>query len=120
ELRGTRLGRLADIQQLTLGADAGRVSEQLARLGISGGTRVRVVVEVIEQEMPPMSALAQEGGAFEFLAEEPDIYTDDDLIERNPSVRVRRNRPDPISSYRFLWEKRRPTRVVRTTGVTLL
>jgi hypothetical protein len=45
---------------------------------------VRVVVEVIEQEMPPMSALAQEGGAFEFLAEEPDIYTDDDLIERNP------------------------------------
>ena len=72
------------MQRLTLHAEAGRVSEELARLGISGGTRVRVVVEVIEQEMPPMSALAQEGGAFEFLAEEPDIYTDDDLIERNP------------------------------------
>jgi hypothetical protein len=76
--------RAVDMQRLTLHAEAGRVSEELARLGISGGTRVRVVVEVIGQEMPPMSALAQEGGAFEFLAEEPDIYTDDDLIERNP------------------------------------
>ena len=45
---------------------------------------MKVVVEVIEQELPPMSALAQEGGAFGFLAEEPDFYTDDDLIERNP------------------------------------
>jgi hypothetical protein len=46
------------------------------------------VVEVVEQEMPLISALAQEGGAFEFLGEEPDIYTDDDLIEPNPNSSI--------------------------------
>jgi hypothetical protein len=30
----------------------------------------------------PMAALAQSGGAFDFLADEPDLYTDADVVER--------------------------------------
>jgi hypothetical protein len=59
------------MQRLTLDAEAGRVSEELAVCGIAAKTRV------------PMAAVAQAGGAFAFLAEEPDFYTDADAIERN-------------------------------------
>lgn len=69
-----------------LDAEAGRVSEELARRGIAAGTRVRVLAEVVEggdDERLPMAALAQAGGAFTFLADEPDLYTDADLVERD-------------------------------------
>ena len=70
--------------RVTLDAEAGRVSEELARRGIAAGTRVRVLAEVVEDdERPPVAALAQAGGAFAFLAEEPDLYTDADAVERN-------------------------------------
>lgn len=72
------------MQRVTLDAEAGRVSEELARRGISAGTRVRVLAEVVEgDERLPMSALAHAGGAFAFLADEPDLYTDADAVERN-------------------------------------
>ena len=71
------------MQRLRLDLAAGRVSEELARRGISGRTRVRVLVEVVDGEDLPMSVLAQQGGAFAFLSEEPDLYTDKDTIERN-------------------------------------
>ena len=70
--------------RVTLDAEAGRVSEELARRGIAASTRVRVLAEVVEDdERLPMGALAQAGGAFAFLAEEPDLYTDADAVERN-------------------------------------
>jgi len=71
------------VQTIMVDAPAGRVSEELARRGIAAETRVRVLVEVVEGEDLPMAALAQEGGAFDFLADEPDLYTDTDAMERN-------------------------------------
>ncbi len=71
------------MQRLILDAEAGRLSEELARRGISGSTRIRAVIEVVAPEELPVAALAQEGGAFKFLADEPELYTDDDLIDRN-------------------------------------
>lgn len=67
--------------KITLDAAAGQVSAELARRGIGAETRVHVLVEVMEAEAPslPMPAIAQAGGAFSWLAEEPDLYTDADL-----------------------------------------
>ena len=75
------------VLRVTLDAEAGRVSEELARRGIAAGTRVRVLAEVVEgggsEERLPMAALAQAGGAFAFLADEPDLYTDADVVGRD-------------------------------------
>lgn len=49
------------VLRVTLDAEAGRVSEELARRGIATGTRVRVLAEVVEgggDERLPMAALA--------------------------------------------------------------
>jgi hypothetical protein len=70
---------------IALDAEAGQVSAELARRGIAAGTRVRVVVEVVEgQDALPMAAIAQAGGAFDWLANEPDLYSDADLAEPAP------------------------------------
>jgi hypothetical protein len=73
------------MQRIALDAEAGQVSAELARRGIAPGARVRVLVEVVEDagaDAPPMAAVAQAGGAFDWLAEEPDLYTDADLPRR--------------------------------------
>jgi hypothetical protein len=67
---------------MTLDVEAGQVSAELAHRGIPARARVHVVVEVPDEVDPPMAALAQAGGAFDFLADEPDLYTDADIIER--------------------------------------
>jgi hypothetical protein len=68
--------------RIALDTDAGEVSAELARRGIAAGTRVHVVVEVVEApEALPMAAIAQAGGAFDWLADEPDLYGDADLAE---------------------------------------
>jgi len=70
------------MQKIALDAEAGQVSAELVRRGIAAGTRVHVLVEVIGNENLPMAALAQAGGAFDWLAEEPDLYTDADLVRQ--------------------------------------
>lgn len=72
------------MQRIVLDAEAGQVSAELARRGIAAGTRVHVLVEVVdgESDVLPMAALAQGGGAFDWLADEPDLYTDVDLLPR--------------------------------------
>ena len=71
--------------RIALDAEAGQVSAELARRGIAAGTRVHVVVEVVEgPDVLPMAAIAQAGGAFDWLADEPDLYGDADLAERAP------------------------------------
>jgi hypothetical protein len=72
----------APMQHMTLDVEAGQVSTELAHRGIPARTRVRVLVEVPDDADLPMTAMAQAGGAFEFLEEEPDLYTDADAIER--------------------------------------
>jgi hypothetical protein len=69
--------------RLTLDVEAGRIPAELARRGISEQTRVHVLVEVGENETLPMAALAQAGGAFDFLDEEPELYSGEDVIDRN-------------------------------------
>lgn len=70
--------------QIALDTEAGQVSAELARRGIAPATRVHVVVEVADAPEPPMAALAQAGRAFEWLAEEPDLYSDADLLPKRP------------------------------------
>ena len=71
------------MQRMTLDAEAGRLSDELARRGIAARTRVHAIVEIADGSDLPMTALAQQGGAFAFLADEPDLYSDADLAERN-------------------------------------
>ena len=70
------------MQQIVLDAEAREVSTELARRGVAGATRVHVVVNVLEADDLPMAAIAQAGGALDWLAEEPDLYSDADLVER--------------------------------------
>ena len=70
------------MRTIALDAEAGQVSAELARRGIPPATRVHVLGEVPDHEAWPMAALAQAGGALDWLAGEPDLYTAADLRER--------------------------------------
>ena len=56
----------------------------MARRGIVADAHVHVVVkfEGGEAESLSIAAVAQAGGAFDWLADEPDLYTDADLVPR--------------------------------------
>ncbi len=68
--------------QIALDTEAGQLSAELARRGVAPTTRVHVVVDLPEAAEPPMAALAQAGRAFDWLAEEPDLYSDADLLPK--------------------------------------
>jgi hypothetical protein len=70
------------VKQILNDIEAGRVTDELRRRGIPARQRLRVVVESIETDEPSITALNAAGGAFDWLAEEPDLYSDADLIER--------------------------------------
>ncbi len=72
------------MQRIALDAEAGQVSAELARRGIAVHTRVHVLVEVVGEDIDALSmaVIAQEGGAFDWLADEPDLYTDADLVQQ--------------------------------------
>jgi hypothetical protein len=74
--------RIIVMQRLVLDTAAGQVSAELSRRGIAAEARVHVLVEVVEAGELPMAAIAQAGGAFDWLADEPELYTDADLVER--------------------------------------
>jgi hypothetical protein len=73
------------MQRITLDAEAGQLSAELARRGIAADARVHVLVEVVNGDSDgdalPTVAIAQAGGAFDWLADEPDFYTDADLVK---------------------------------------
>lgn len=69
------------MQQIVLDAQAGDIPAELARRGISGSTRVHVVVELVDTESLPMARIAQDGRALDWLEDEPDLYTDNDLAK---------------------------------------
>ena len=62
---------------------AEQVFSEMSRLGIEPHQRVRVAFEVIEEEDIPIARIAQDGGAFDWLADETDLYSFNDLKERN-------------------------------------
>jgi hypothetical protein len=70
------------MQRMTFDVEAGQVSAELVQRGVPPQARVHVLVEVPDSTDLPMAALAQNGGAFDFLTDEPDLYTDVDIIER--------------------------------------
>lgn len=70
------------MQQIILDAEAGDVSAELARPGVAADIRVHVQVEVLDPFEPPMAAIAEAGKGFDWLADEPDLYSDADLVER--------------------------------------
>ncbi len=69
------------MQQIVLDAEVSEIPAELARRGIAADTRVHVTIEVAE-EAPPMARLAQAGKAFDWLADEPDLYGEADIVER--------------------------------------
>lgn len=69
------------MSQIVLDAEAGQVSAELARRGIPAHARVHVLVEVTPSGELPMAAIAQGGKGPDWLIEEPDLYSDTDLIE---------------------------------------
>jgi hypothetical protein len=70
------------VQQMVINAPAGQLSDELTRRGIAAETTVHVVVEWADDATLPMAAMAEAGRAQDWLANESDLYTDDDLIER--------------------------------------
>jgi hypothetical protein len=70
------------VKQILNDIEAGKVTDELRRRGIPPRQRLRVVVESIETEEPSLTAMNAAGGAFDWLAEEPDLYSDADLVER--------------------------------------
>jgi hypothetical protein len=69
------------MSQIVLDAEAGQVSAELARRSIPPHARVHVLVEVTSAGELPMAAIVQAGKGLGWLAEEPDLYSDADLIE---------------------------------------
>jgi hypothetical protein len=67
------------MERFELDTEAGQISAELARRGVSATSRVRIVVEVLGTADLPMAAMAQAGGAFDWLADEPYLYSDADL-----------------------------------------
>jgi hypothetical protein len=78
------------MQQIILDAEAGQISAELTRRGVAADTRVHVLVEVLDPAEPPMTAIAQASKAFDWLADEPDLYSDadprSDKRPRSPSA----------------------------------
>ena len=72
--------------RITLQAKAGQVSAELARHGVAANAYVHVSVEVMTEDVAdalPVTAMAHEGRAFDWLADEPDLYSDADLLPRS-------------------------------------
>jgi hypothetical protein len=59
--------------------------DELARLGLAPRRLLRVIPETVEAEDAEIgiTAMNARGGAFAHLEDEPDLYSDADLIERN-------------------------------------
>jgi hypothetical protein len=70
------------MRQVLNDIQAGKVTEELSRRGIPAEKRLRVVVETLEDDELPMAAINAAGRAFDWLADEPDLYSDSDLVER--------------------------------------
>jgi hypothetical protein len=70
------------VREILNDIEAGKVTDELRRRGIPPRQRLRVLVESIDTDEPSLTAINAAGGAFDWLAEEPDLYSDADLVER--------------------------------------
>ena len=69
------------MESLTIDAEAGQGAAELALRGIPAKALVHVVIDLVEEGALPISLLAAAGGGFDWLANEPDLYRDADLID---------------------------------------
>ncbi len=70
------------MRQVLNGIEAGKLLDELKRRDVKPNQRLRVIVESIDSDDLPMTAINASGGAFAWLAGEPDLYSDADLVER--------------------------------------
>jgi hypothetical protein len=61
--------------------EAGKLSNEVEKRGVSASQRVSAIVETLADL--PLARMAQQGGAFDFLADEPDLYGESDIRSRN-------------------------------------
>ncbi len=61
--------------------EAAQLPGEMTRRGIRPGQRLRVVVETLDDIS--LAGLADQGGAFAFLAQEPEVYSEADIRQRN-------------------------------------
>ena len=59
--------------------EAGKLSGEIERRGIPARQRLHVVVETLNDDLP-LAEMAVQGGAFQFLADEPDLYSETDIV----------------------------------------
>lgn len=72
------------MRQVLENIEAGQVQAEMTRRGVGPRQRVRVVFETIgDADDMPMAQLAEQGEAFDWLADEPDLYTVADVKKRN-------------------------------------
>lgn len=71
------------MKQVLDNIEASQVFSEMSRRGIKPNQRVRVAFELIDEEDLPLARIAQDGKTFDWLTEEPDLYSLDDLKERN-------------------------------------
>lgn len=57
--------------------EARELPDEIERRGIRPRQRVRVVVETLDDGS--LAAMAEDGQAFKFLADEPELYTEADI-----------------------------------------
>ncbi len=69
------------MRQIILDVEAGQISAELTRRGVAVNARVHALVEVVDDPALPMGVIAQSGKGFDWLADEPDLYSDADLAE---------------------------------------
>ena len=62
--------------------EAENLPGEMQRRGIPPRQRLSVVIETLDDSLT-LAHLAESGGAFAFLAEEPDIYRESDLKRTN-------------------------------------
>jgi hypothetical protein len=66
--------------------EAAKLPSEIERRGIAPRQRLRVIVETLNSEIP-LAQLAEQGGAFDFLADEPEIYSEADIANNKRSRR---------------------------------
>ena len=62
--------------------EAEKLPGEMKRRGIPPRQRLRVVVETLDDDVP-LALAAERGGAFAFLADEPDLYRETDIKRPN-------------------------------------
>jgi len=63
--------------------EVGDLPREIKSRGISNRQRVRVTLETLADDLP-LAKMAEEGRAFDFLADEPELYSEADI--RRPNV----------------------------------